>query len=78
MELMELEDFKYNTANITAFRLVKTNSSFFKEISSNLTDYYSISDKKLKNILINVKFINHIRTFLFNIHHFKDGKCLII
>ena len=51
---MELEDFKYNTANITAFRLVKTNSSFFKEISSNLTDYYSISDKKLKNILIKV------------------------
>ena len=56
--MMDLEDFKYNSANITALRLVKTKSSFFKDISFNLTDYYSSSGRRNenKNILIKVKF----------------------
>jgi hypothetical protein len=40
---MDLEDYKYNRANITAFRLLKTNSSFYKDISLNLIDFNSNS-----------------------------------
>jgi hypothetical protein len=55
---MNLDDFKYNRANITAFRLVKTKSSFFKDISLNLTDYYSINGNhnEKSKILIKVCF----------------------
>lgn len=42
---MNLDDFKYNRANITAFSLVKPYTQFFKSISLNLTDYYSINGK---------------------------------
>ena len=42
---MNLDDYKYNRANITAFSLVKTYSPFYKSISLNLTDYYPVSGK---------------------------------
>lgn len=45
---MNLEDFKYNRANITAFRIVKVGSPFYETISRNLSDYY-ISNGKDKN-----------------------------
>lgn len=40
---MNLDDFKYNRANLTALRLIKSDSSFYKTIALNLTDYYSNS-----------------------------------
>ena len=47
VETMVLDDYKYNRANITAFRLVKTDSQFHKSISLNLSDYYfnNVNDK---------------------------------
>ena len=39
IETMNLEDFKYNRANITGLRLIKTESQFYKSISVNLTNY---------------------------------------
>lgn len=39
VEIMNLDDYKYNRANITAFRLVKSESEFHRKISLNLTDY---------------------------------------
>ena len=57
---MNLDDFKYNRANITAFRLVKTKSSFFKDISLNLTDYYPNNGNhtEKRKILMKVCFIS--------------------
>lgn len=42
-ETINLEDYKYNRANVTALRLIKSDSAFYKSISLNLTDYNSIS-----------------------------------
>lgn len=41
VETINLEDYKFNRANITALRLIKTDSAFYKSILLNLTDYNS-------------------------------------
>ena len=58
IETLDLEDYKYNRANITAFRIVNTNSEFFKKVSSNLTDYYKFHENGIdtSKLLIKVCF----------------------
>ncbi len=64
---INLDDFKYNRANITAFSLVKPYTQFFKAISSNLSDYGSINGKDSeKNILLYVSFLLGI--FFYSFH----------
>jgi hypothetical protein len=46
IETVNLDDFKYNRANITAFRLVQTDSPFHKAVTYNLTDYYNTNLKE--------------------------------
>ena len=57
IETINLEDYKYNKANITAFRLVKTDSNFHKYITYNLTDYYNNNWKEhgKNKVLLTVK-----------------------
>jgi hypothetical protein len=45
-EAIDLDDYKYNRANITALRLVKTDSQFFKSMALNLSDYYFNNQKE--------------------------------
>ncbi|CAF0986150.1 unnamed protein product, partial [Brachionus calyciflorus] len=56
-EIMNLEDFKYNRANITALRIVKPDSDFHRLISLNLTDYllYNSKDNEKNKILLKTK-----------------------
>jgi hypothetical protein len=58
IETMYLDDYKYNRANLTALRLVKTDSSFNKAISLNLTDYYSnnLNNNEKNKILLKVNY----------------------
>ncbi|RNA26265.1 glutamate receptor kainate 2-like isoform X1 [Brachionus plicatilis] len=53
-ETMNLDDFKYNRANITTFRLVKSESEFHRKITLNLTDYlfHNWKDNEKSNILL--------------------------
>jgi ionotropic kainate glutamate receptor 2 len=39
VETLDLEDFKYNRANLTSLRLIKTDSNFYRTIALNLSDY---------------------------------------
>lgn len=57
VETMFLDDYKYNRANITALRLVNTDSSFHRAISFNLTDYYfnSWKDNDKNKLLLKTK-----------------------
>lgn len=61
IETINLEDYKYNKANITAFRLVKTDSNFHKYITYNLTDYYNNNWKEhgKNKVLLTVSFLNY-------------------
>ena len=56
---MYLDDYKYNRANVTALRLIKTDSSFYKAISLNLTDYYSnnLNNNEKNKILLKVNVV---------------------
>lgn len=56
IEIMNLDDYKYNRANITAFRLVKSESEFYKKISLNLSDYlfHNWKDSEKNKILLKV------------------------
>jgi hypothetical protein len=45
-EVIDLDDYKYNRANITALRFVKTDSPFFRQMSLNLSDYYFHGQKE--------------------------------
>lgn len=56
IEIMNLDDYKYNRANITAFRLVKSESDFFRKISLNLSDYFypNWKDNEKNKILLKV------------------------
>ena len=56
IETMDLEEYKYNKANITAFGLVKSNSQFYKSVALNLTDYYQMNsrDQDRTSVLLNV------------------------
>lgn len=56
-ETMNLDDFKYNRANITTFRLVKSESEFHRKITLNLTDYlfHNWKDNEKSNILLKVR-----------------------
>jgi hypothetical protein len=49
MDTMNLNDYKYNRANITAFRIVKVNSPFYESISRNLSEYYINSNERDKS-----------------------------
>ena len=56
IETVNLDDFKYNRANITAFRLVQTDSPFHKAVTFNLTDYYNtnLKDSEKNKFLLKV------------------------
>ena len=58
VETIDLEDFKYNKANITAYRIVKADTSFHKYITYNLTDYYNNNWKEhgKNRVLLTVNF----------------------
>ena len=43
MELLDLEDFRYNYVNMTGFRLIKRDEAPFKEIAPDLTRFYERS-----------------------------------
>lgn len=45
LDLIDLEEFKYNGANITSFRLVNTNSSMVKDMMQNLDEQQGILGK---------------------------------
>ena len=62
VETINLDDFKYNRANLTALRIIKSDSAFYKTIALNLTDYYSnnlINNNDKNKILLNVCLTNH-------------------
>src|SRR4051812_16499873 len=40
IETIDLSDFKYNRANITGMRLVKTDSPFYKSVLHNLNHFH--------------------------------------
>jgi len=52
---MILDDYKYNRANITAFRIIKTDSSFHKSVALNLSDYYFNNANEKSQILLKTK-----------------------
>ena len=52
---MILDDYKYNRANITAFRLIKTDSPFHKSVALNLSDYYFNNANDKSQILLKTK-----------------------
>jgi hypothetical protein len=82
VQTIDMEDYKYNKANITAFRIVKSDTSFHKYISYNLTDYYNSNWKEIgkQNVLLTVNlkniFYNRIvLRFLFLFYVYSDAKC---
>jgi hypothetical protein len=67
VETIDLEDFKYNKANITAYRIVKADTSFHKYITYNLTDYYNNNWKEhgKNRVLLTVTLTLRIARFSF-------------
>lgn len=56
LETFEMEDFRYNFVNITAFRLVDTNDVFVKETLKEMEKFSIENDIKFKrNIALEVK-----------------------
>lgn len=73
VETMLLDDYKYNRANITAFRLIKTDSQFHKSISLNLSDYYlnHWKENERNKVLLKVRILNFGNLFfIFSIYAF--------
>lgn len=56
LETFEMEDFRYNFVNITAFRLVDTNDVFVKETLKEMEKFSKQNNIKFKkNIAVEVK-----------------------
>lgn len=51
LETFEMEDFRYNFVNITAFRLVDSNDVFVKEILNNMEKFSHQFKMKFKRSL---------------------------
>lgn len=60
LETFEMEDFRYNFVNITAFRLVDTNDVFVKETLKEMEQFSKLKNMKFKkNLAVEVKVFNH-------------------
>lgn len=56
LETFEMEDFRYNFVNITAFRLVDTNDVFVKETLKEMEQFSKKNNLKFKrNLAVEVK-----------------------
>lgn len=56
LESFEMEDFRYNFVNITAFRLVDTNDVFVKDVFKEMEQYSKQNHIKFKkNIAVEVR-----------------------
>lgn len=51
LETYEMEDFRYNFVNITAFRLVDTNDVFVKETLKEMEQFSKLKNIKFKKSL---------------------------
>ncbi len=49
IETMELDDFKYNRANITGLRFVKTESQFYNNVMHNFSSFLNTNSPNTKN-----------------------------
>lgn len=59
LETFEMEDFRYNFVNITAFRLVDTNDVFVKETLKEMEQFSKKNNLKFKrNLAVEVKVFN--------------------
>lgn len=69
LETFEMEDFRYNFVNITAFRLVDTNDVFVKETMKEMEHFSRHHNVKFKkNLAVEVKLLTTLSyyvTFLF-------------
>lgn len=58
LETFEMEDFRYNFVNITAFRLVDTNDVFVKEMLKEMEQFSKHKNMKFKkNLAVEVKLL---------------------
>lgn len=67
LESFEMEDFRYNFVNITAFRLVDTNDVFVKDVFKEMEQYSKQNHIKFKkNIAVEVrmKFLGSFSSFV--------------
>lgn len=59
LETFEMEDFRYNFVNITAFRLVDTNDVFVKETLKEMEQFSKKNNLKFKrNLAVEVNVFN--------------------
>lgn len=64
IESFDLEDFKYNSVNITAFRLVDVNN---KRVTDIMDQVRKVQKNSGREDLVNVSSIMEVRTVIFGV-----------